>query len=269
MALIVLCTHSQMSWATDGFLAVTTFFVLSGYLITVLLLKEYESTGRISLSEFYSRRARRLMPASLIGLLAVAALAPLLARPDRLESLLGDVVAALAYVANWRFIVTGQTYAAIFESPSPVQHFWTLSIEEQFYLMLPLITSVALVSRWGSRKLMAGLLATGAIASTLWMAWLHVEGNPFSRMYLWLDSSAPRVNSPARLDRSPMREETEFTSPCQRRDGWRSGWVRSCETSQSQYGRRVFSTLNAESTPEVNALADGDHRRARASRFFT
>ena len=103
-----------------GYLGVDVFFVLSGYLITALLLAEVTTTGGVGLGGFWARRARRLLPALAGVLLAVAAYAAVLAQPDELAQLRGDVLATMAYVANWRAILVGQDYWALFRSPSPL-----------------------------------------------------------------------------------------------------------------------------------------------------
>jgi len=139
----VVAFHAGFSWATGGFLGVSTFFTLSGFLITSLLVAERASTGRIALGAFWARRARRLLPASLATLLGVAALASWLATPEQLADLRGDVLGALFYVANWRFILDGQSYGELFATPSPVLHFWSLAIEEQLYIFFPLVVVLA------------------------------------------------------------------------------------------------------------------------------
>ncbi|MFZ4812198.1 MAG: acyltransferase family protein [Ilumatobacteraceae bacterium] len=152
----VLAFHAGFGWASGGFLGVSVFFTLSGYLIIGLLLAEHERSGRIALGAFYGRRARRLLPASLICLALVVACSPLWSA-GQLERLPGDVLAALANVANWRFATSTIGYRALFEqAPSPVAHFWSLAIEEQCYLVLPLVAAVAL--RRGARVL-GGVLA--------------------------------------------------------------------------------------------------------------
>src|SRR5205823_4519833 len=134
----VLLFHSGFSWARGGFLGVSAFFTLSGYLITTLLLDAHARAGRISLRDFWSRRARRLLPAATITLAGVIAFGAAVATVEQLRSLRGDVLAALAYVANWHFIYSGQGYDHLFSAPSPTLHFWSLAIEEQFYIVFPL-----------------------------------------------------------------------------------------------------------------------------------
>ena len=171
----VLCYHAGFSWAKGGWLGVSVFFTLSGYLITSLLLREWANHGRIALGAFWSRRARRLLPAALATLAGVSALAPVLSSANQLHHLRLDVVASVAYVANWRFLFAHQSYADLFSAPSPVQHFWSLAVEEQFYVTYPLALYAAL--RAGGRRLLAAVLATGAVASLLWSLHLHASVN--------------------------------------------------------------------------------------------
>ena len=119
----VLAFHAGAPWMVGGYLGVSTFFTLSGFLITSLLL------ARPELPTFWARRARRLLPAALACLLGVAVLAPALASGAQLRSLRGDGLAALLWVANWRFIVDERSYADLFSAPSPLLHFWSLAIE--------------------------------------------------------------------------------------------------------------------------------------------
>lgn len=135
----VVAFHAGWSWAGGGFLGVSLFFTLSGFLITTLLLREREETGAIDLPAFWARRARRLLPAAIATLLGVAALAPVLATADQLVDLRADVVSALLYVANWRFVIEDRSYGDLFAVPSPVLHFWSLAIEEQLYVLFPLL----------------------------------------------------------------------------------------------------------------------------------
>jgi peptidoglycan/LPS O-acetylase OafA/YrhL len=147
---LVLLFHNGFSWMRGGFLGVSVFFTLSGYLITSLLLTERSNSGGISLGAFWSRRFRRLLPASLLAMVLVIAFSLLAADPTQRAEVGGDMIASLAYVANWWFLATEQTYAALFTSPSPLLHFWSLAIEEQFYLVLPLAAWLAFGRRSSS-----------------------------------------------------------------------------------------------------------------------
>jgi peptidoglycan/LPS O-acetylase OafA/YrhL len=173
-----------------GFLGVDVFFVISGFLITSLLLLERGRTGGIDLRRFWLRRARRLLPA--VGVV-VAVTCVLTAVTDMAvdgATLQGDALAALAYVANWRFIVTDQSYFAAFGLPSPVRHLWSLSLEEQWYVVFPplLVGLLALVRR--RTVLLLGVLGAAAAASALWMAILYTPGRDPSRAYYGTDTRA-------------------------------------------------------------------------------
>jgi peptidoglycan/LPS O-acetylase OafA/YrhL len=134
----VLLFHLDLAWMPGGFLGVSLFFTLSGFLITRLLLDEADRTGRVALRTFWARRLRRLSPAALV-VLAVVAIMSLWGVFEGAR-LRGDLGASLGYVANWRFATAQSTYAELFTStPSPVIHFWSLAIEEQFYLLFPVL----------------------------------------------------------------------------------------------------------------------------------
>jgi peptidoglycan/LPS O-acetylase OafA/YrhL len=180
--------HGGFGWAAGGYLGVSAFFTLSGFLITALLLTEWRETGRISLRHFWSRRLRRLMPAALAALAGVVLFGAAVADADQLRNLRGDVFAALGYVANWRFVFSGQSYADLFAEPSPVLHFWSLAIEEQFYLCFPLLAVLAL-SRFGLRTfriVLVGLAATSVAVGL----WLVAADASLDRLYYGTDTRA-------------------------------------------------------------------------------
>jgi len=148
----VLFFHANGALA-GGYLGVDLFFVLSGFLITSVLLSEHQETGRIVLWTFWQRRARRLFPALLSLMPFIAIYGRFFAAPSELTRLRGDALATLAYVANWRAILSEKSYWDLFAQPSPLEHTWSLSIEEQFYVVWPLAVALLLRRRcsWCSR----------------------------------------------------------------------------------------------------------------------
>jgi peptidoglycan/LPS O-acetylase OafA/YrhL len=161
--LAIIVYHSQVGWAPGAFLSVSTFFTLSGFLITGLLLVEHRRTNRISLGGFWSRRLRRLMPAATAAVIAIVFATWIFGDSTQLARMRGDALASLGYVANWWFIGQGDQYGASFASPSPFTHFWTLAIEEQFYVVLPALVTVVLAVSRGSRRALAWVF--GAIVA--------------------------------------------------------------------------------------------------------
>jgi peptidoglycan/LPS O-acetylase OafA/YrhL len=187
----VLLFHGDLPGvAAGGFLGVDVFFTVSGFLITSLLLREFERSGTVAIGAFYLRRARRLLPALFAVLLACALVAPLWA-PETVQRLREDLLAALVYVSNWWQIVSEQPYFETFGRPPLLQHLWSLAIEEQFYLLWPLL-ALAVLKLGGPRALkwLSGALALGV---TAWMAHLAVlhgvptEAGP-NRLYLASDT---------------------------------------------------------------------------------
>src|SRR5215213_5994954 len=150
-----------------GFLGVDVFFAISGYLITSLLLVEVAGHGRVSLARFWVRRARRLLPAVAVLLVGVT-IAALVGARDAVDRLQGDVVAALTYSSNWWQIARGETYFESFGRPPLLRHLWSLAVEEQLYLVLPVV--VGLLARRGwmrFRRTLAVLALAGAVASAV------------------------------------------------------------------------------------------------------
>ena len=180
----VLLFHGGVSWAPGGFLGVDVFFVLSGFLITTLLIEEMAERGGIGLRAFWTRRARRLIPALVVTVVAVVATAHLIAEGRSPESVRFDAAAALGYVANWRFIVSGADYFNRAAGPSPLEHTWSLAVEEQFYVVWPLVA--LLVLRY--RTWLLGVVAVVAAAgSAIAMAVLADDGD-ISRAYFGSDT---------------------------------------------------------------------------------
>ena len=148
--MLVFMAHAELSFGEGGFVALDTFFVISGFLITGLVLKELEKTGRLSLRAFYARRVRRLLPLAVVVLVFVLAGSWLLYSPVQSDRVAGDVVAASLYVVNWHFAAQEVDYFAVDPADSPLQHFWSLSVEEQFYLLWPALIVIALA--WARRR---------------------------------------------------------------------------------------------------------------------
>ena len=184
----VVAYHAGFSWAPGGYLGVSAFFTLSGFLITSLLLAEWDSTGRISLGRFWNRRFRRLLPAALAVIAGVVVVAPLFADSGQLADLRGDVFAGVGYVANWRFVFEHRSYGDLFTGPSPLQHLWSLAIEEQFYLVFPLLTVLLLRLGRGRRWFLAVPFALLTAASVAWT--LHLGGSPSGAARSYYDTGA-------------------------------------------------------------------------------
>ncbi|MBV9788812.1 MAG: acyltransferase [Chloroflexi bacterium] len=187
--LVVLLYHAGDIWPgmPGGFLGVEIFFVISGYLITALLLGEWRQHGRIDLVNFWLRRARRLLPALFVLIIATLAYAVLFL-PDEVALLRGDALASFAYITNWHFILSQKSYFATVGRPSLLQHLWSLAVEEQFYLLWPPLLAFAL-RRWPSAKVLR-IILLGAGISTLLMAILYqLTGDP-SRVYYGTDTRA-------------------------------------------------------------------------------
>jgi peptidoglycan/LPS O-acetylase OafA/YrhL len=188
LVLVLLC-HAEVGFAGGGYVGLDIFFVLSGFLITGLLLDELRRTGTISLTRFYARRARRLLPLALTVLAATAIGAQLLFPPVRAGEVAGDVVAAGLFFVNWRFMAEQVDYFAAELDVSPVQHYWSLSVEEQFYVLWPLLVLLGtLWARRSGRDLRPGLwVVVGVIGLPmavygLWFTAVDVEQAYFSTL---------------------------------------------------------------------------------------
>ncbi|MBS1886754.1 MAG: acyltransferase [Actinobacteria bacterium] len=179
--------HAGLLWVPGGFLGVDVFFVISGYLITSLLLREFRSSDHIELGRFWLRRARRLLPA--VGvLIAVAMVVSAIAEPGKIAQIRGDALASLFYFANWHFIFAHTSYFEQFGRPSLFTHLWSLSVEEQFYLFWPLVFAAGM-KLFGRGRLLIGVLA-GAAGSVV-LAWiLFHPGHDASLVYYGTDTHA-------------------------------------------------------------------------------
>ncbi len=192
----VILYHAEFGFIPGGFLGVEVFLVISGYLITSLLILERVRTGTIDLKEFWTRRARRLLPALGVLLLLVTTSALLFAR-DALFRLNHDVFAALTYSTNWVMIFRQESYFEAFARPPLLRHLWSLAVEEQFYLFFPLIFAgvMLLLSRRSTgygqtaRRFM-GFAAVAVVASTALMWLMYVPYEDPSRVYFGTDTRA-------------------------------------------------------------------------------
>ena len=184
--LAVIAYHLRPDLAPGGLLGVTVFFVLSGYLITNLLLIEWDTTNKIDLKKFWYRRAKRLLPAMFTMLIAITAWVTLFDH-SYLPKLKEDFVAAALYVSNWWYIYQDLSYFETMETPSLLTHFWSLAVEEQFYIFWPLLIWAALATKLGKKRitLMVFLLA---LLSALLMAMQYEPGTDPSRVYYGTDT---------------------------------------------------------------------------------
>ncbi|MFD0587240.1 acyltransferase family protein [Paenibacillus sp. GCM10027627] len=186
--LAVVAYHFNMEWAQGGLLGVGVFFVLSGYLITDHILTEWKEKKEISILKFWIRRIRRLLPA-MVWMLFVVALLLLITDPARLLALKGDFLSSIFYVNNWYLIYNEVSYFESFGPASPIGHLWSLSIEEQFYIVWPivLLVSMKLAPRRGQ---LIVLIFTLAFLSAISMAVMYVPGTDPSRVYYGTDTRA-------------------------------------------------------------------------------
>lgn len=141
--ILILFHHARYSWAEGGFLALTSFFTLSGFLITSLVLREWVRDSTVGMRNFWVRRFRRLLPAAWTTMMLILVAGAVgLWNSDQLRSLRGDIPYALLQIVNWHFIILDRSYGTDYTAPSPMQHFWSLAVEEQFYLLLPVLVTV-------------------------------------------------------------------------------------------------------------------------------
>jgi peptidoglycan/LPS O-acetylase OafA/YrhL len=183
----VIAYHLGAGWLPGGFLGVDVFFVISGFLITSLLLAEREAKGRIDLKRFWTRRALRLLPALFLMLIVVLAVMVII-HPGEVGRLRGAVLASLGYVANWYFAFANVPYFEQFGRPSVLQHLWSLAVEEQFYIVWPPLLALSLLFVRLRYLLIAVVVA---IAGSTFLAWVLWEpyADP-SRIYYGTDTRA-------------------------------------------------------------------------------
>jgi peptidoglycan/LPS O-acetylase OafA/YrhL len=190
---LVLVGHSGIPGVTGGFIGVDVFFVLSGFLITSLLLDEIGRTGKLDLGSFWVRRARRLLPALLIMVLAVIA-ARMVFPPDAVSDLRNDATAAFLWMANWAFVSHQTDYFSQGAPPSPLQHTWSLGVEEQYYLIWPvLIAAVAVLLAVIARRRQKTPTIVGVRRAVLVLAVLGTVGSAVEAILMASDDSLNRV----------------------------------------------------------------------------
>lgn len=186
--LAVVAYHAGLAGARGGYLGVSAFFTLSGFLITSLLLVEWSATGTVSLRGFWARRFRRLLPAAVAVIAGVVVAAVFVADSGQLADLRGDVVAGLGYLANWRFILDDRSYGELFTGPSPLQHLWSLAIEEQFYVAFPVLAVGLLRLGRGRRWVLGIVFAAMSTASVAWS--VHLSGSTGGAARAYYDTGA-------------------------------------------------------------------------------
>jgi peptidoglycan/LPS O-acetylase OafA/YrhL len=186
---VVLLFHAGVSWTSGGYIGVDLFFVISGFLITSLLLVDYDRLGRVDLRDFYRRRARRLLPALYLLLVVVTAWCVVFARGE-LASLGGQVLSALLYVSNWYYIAENLSYFQALGRPPLLLHLWSLAVEEQYYIVWGALLTLLLPRvRRRLKPLIIGL-AVAALVSTALMAWWYSPVHDASRVYFGTDTHA-------------------------------------------------------------------------------
>lgn len=188
--ILVLGCHAEIPGFEGGFVGLDIFFVLSGFLITGLIVDEIERRGTLSLINFYGRRAKRLLPLAVTVLLVILVASMILFSTVRKDEVSGDVIAAALYFVNWRFISQGVDYFAFDDGAiSPVQHYWSLSVEEQFYIVWPLslflVAMLAFNRGWSVRKslwLFVGPVLAGSLIYSIVYTPQHVDAAYFSTL---------------------------------------------------------------------------------------
>jgi peptidoglycan/LPS O-acetylase OafA/YrhL len=187
--LLVIAYHLGWTSVPGGFLGVEVFFVVSGYLITSLIVAELGDNGFLDLAGFWARRLRRLLPALLLLLGTLAVVAPLIAS-DGVSRFRGDLPASLLYLANWWQVFGHRSYFEAAAAPDLLQHLWSLAIEEQFYLFWPPIVAALYTRLWRRRWMLPTISASGAVISVLLMFAIFDPDRDPSRVYYGTDTRA-------------------------------------------------------------------------------
>lgn len=183
VAVVAVVLDHSLHWPSGGFVGVDVFFVISGFLITGILLREHEKTGHISFVGFYKRRIRRIVPAATVVLLATIVAAYFIFNKARFAQTAWDAFWAFFFGANWRFAIAGTDYFQAAGPVSPLQHFWSLSVEEQFYFVWPwvMLGVLALAALRGDivrRRTLTGAVMVLFVGVSLWWAFVQSTGNP-------------------------------------------------------------------------------------------
>ena len=184
--------HARLGPYDGMYLMLSLFFVLSGFLITALLLDDRDRAGRIDYRRFIVRRVRRLAPAAFGGVLLAVIYGATIATKSQADALPGDILGVVFYVVNWTFIFTDQSYTDAFALPSPVQHYWSLALEEQFYVVIPVLLGLLLRFEVAA-KVIGGVIAAMVAASSLWIYYLHGAGTDINRLYFGTDTRIAEV----------------------------------------------------------------------------
>ena len=186
---VVVAYHLRLPFAGGGFIGVDLFFVLSGFLITVLLIREYEQYQRVDVWRFWQRRFQRLQPALVVMVVGTCLAARLLLRPSSWAGVRGDAFSSLTYWSNWRFIHERLDYFEQLLAPSPLRHTWSLSLEEQWYLLFPLMMFVCVLARKRWRTVLTTVSIAAAILSIAAM-WAAASRGDTTRAYFGTDARA-------------------------------------------------------------------------------
>jgi peptidoglycan/LPS O-acetylase OafA/YrhL len=229
--IVIMGYHGGVFFTSGGFYGVDAFFTLSGFLITSLLIAEWHQTATIRLRLFWARRARRLLPALLVMVLAVTLYCAFLVPSGTYPHIRSDGIAALFYFANWHFIAAGSNYFAQSAPTSPLTHTWSLAVEEQFYLVWPLIV-LGVVKLWRSKLALLLLCIAGALASAIEMGYLYSPGD-VNRLYYGTDTRAQAL-----LIGSGLAVALSMWSDRPERSGGDSAWA-----ARSPSGRAFLLVL--------------------------
>ncbi len=186
---LVLADHGGIPGVSGGFLGVDVFFVLSGFLITSLLLDEFTRSGRIRLTDFWIRRARRLLPALIVMVLAVVVMRELFS-PESTASLRDEAVASFFWMANWAFVAQRADYFSQGAPPSPLQHTWSLGVEEQYYLLWPVLLIAVAAVFWARLRLAVFVMAVVGVVASAAVAIVYTTDTSLNRIYFGTDTRA-------------------------------------------------------------------------------